>query len=117
MTKATIAGGAFAVVLVLLSLAVGNRAFERDVDLGAATSRATTPSTADAQEGLLYGRVTTDDGAVYEGRLRFGGDEEAFWGHYFNGSKDGNPWAAHVPRERLKEPLPIQIFGVEIARW
>ena len=117
MTKATIAGGAFAVVLVLLSLAVGNRAFERDVDLSAATSRATTPSTADAQEGLLYGRVTTDDGAVYEGRLRFGGDEEAFWGHYFNGSKRGNPWAAHVPHERLKEPLPIQIFGVEIARW
>lgn len=117
MTRATVAGGAFGTVLVLLPLAVGNWAFERDTALAAATSRATTSSTADAHEGLLYGRVTTDDGAVYEGRLRFGGDEEAFWGHYFNGSKDGNPWAAHVPRERLKEHLPIQIFGVEIARW
>lgn len=45
-----------------------------------------------------------------------GGDEEAFWGDYFNGSKDENPWVAHVPLERLpKERRPIEIFGVEIA--
>jgi hypothetical protein len=110
MTRAAIAGGAFATVLVLLPLAVGNRALERDADLAAATSRATT-------EGLLYGRVTTVDGAVYEGRLRFGGDEEAFWDHYFNGAKDGNRWAAQVPPERLKERVPIEIFGVRIGRW
>jgi hypothetical protein len=110
MTRATIAGGAFATVLVLLPLVIANPDFERDADLAAATSRATT-------EGLLYGRVTTDDGAVYQGRLRFGGDEEAFWDHYFNGAKDGNPWAVQVPPERLKERLPIRIFGVEIGRW
>jgi len=57
---------------------------------------------------FLYGRVTTDDDATYEGRLRFGGDEEAFWGNYFNGVKRSyeNPWARHAPFEP-----PIRIFG------
>jgi hypothetical protein len=104
-------------MLVLLALAAGHRAGDNDVDTGAATSPAMTPSAADAQGDLLYGRVTTDDDAVYEGRLRFGGDEEAFWGHYFNGFKAENPWAAHVPRARLKERLPIEILGIEIAGW
>lgn len=117
MTRATIVGGAFATVLVLLALAAGHRAREHDVDPAAATPHAPTPSATDARGGLLYGRVTTDDGTVYEGRLRFGGDEEAFWGHYFNGSKDGNPWAAHVPRELLKKRLPLEIFGIEVAGW
>ena len=124
MTRATIAGGAFATVLVLLALAAGYRALEQDVDPAAATSPAITPSTAprrrppaaEAHQGFLYGRITTVDGATYEGRLRWGGDQEAFWGDYFNGSKDENPWAAHVPPERLpKERRPIEIFGFEIA--
>ncbi len=82
MTKATIAGGAAATVLVLLALAVCYRALEHDVDPAAATSPANTASiaAADAHPSFLYGRVTTDDGATYEGRLRWGGDEEAFWG-------------------------------------
>jgi hypothetical protein len=55
-------------------------------------------------------------GAVYEGRLRFGGDQEAFWGDYFNGNKEQNPWVAHAPLERLpKERSAIEIFGIEIA--
>ena len=116
MTKATIAGGAAATVLVLLALAVCYRALEQDVDPAAATSPATTASTgaavAEAHPSFLYGRVTTHGGATYEGRLRWGGDEEAFWGDYFNGSKDENPWVAHVPLERLpKERRPIEIFG------
>ena len=117
MTKATIAGGAAATVLVLLALAVCYRALEQDVDPAAATSPANTPSTAaaEAHPSFLYGRVTTHGGATYEGRLRWGGDEEAFWGDYFNGSKDENPWVAHVPPEHLKERHPIEIFGVEIA--
>ncbi len=124
MKRATIAGGAFAIVLVLLALALaaGHRALEQDVDSAAATSPtitpSTTPSTAAAEDhpGFLYGRITTHDGATYEGRLRWGGDEEAFWGDYFNGFKDENPWVAHVPPERLpKERRPIEIFGVEIA--
>jgi hypothetical protein len=118
MMRATIAGGAFAAVLVILALAAGHRALEQDVDTAAATSSAMTSSTAEAaetHEGFLYGRITTDGGATYEGRLRWGGDEEAFWGDYFNGFKDENPWVAHAPPEQLKERRPIEIFGVEIA--
>jgi hypothetical protein len=75
------------------------------------------PSTGEADEALLYGRVTTDDGAIYEGRLRFGGEEEAFWGHYFNGVKKENLWVGHVPRESLPRFRDsIELFGIEIAR-
>ncbi len=118
MTRATIAGGAFAIVLVLLALAVCYQTLEQDVDPAAATSAANTPSTtaAAAHPSFLYGRVTTHGGATYEGRLRWGGDEEAFWGDYFNGSKDENPWVAHVPLERLpRESRPIEILGSSSA--
>ena len=127
MTRATIAGGAFATVLVLLALAAGYRALEQDVHPAAATSPAIPPSTtppaaethpaAGTPQGFLYGRITTVDGATYEGRLRWGkGDQEAFWGDYFNGFKVKNPWAAQVPPERLpKERRRIEIFGIVIA--
>jgi hypothetical protein len=123
MKKATIAGGAFATVLVLLALAVGYRALKRDVDPTAATSPAITPpaapstaAAAEAQPGFLYGRITTIDGATYEGRLRWGISQEAFWGDYFNGSKAENPWVAQAPLERLpKERRPIEILGIEVA--
>ncbi len=128
MTRAKIAGWAFATVLVLLAVAAGYRALNQDVRPTAATSPAITPPTTQAAEeahpaaeiyqGFLYGRITTVDGAIYEGRLRWGseGDQEAFWGDYFNGSKHENPWLAQVPPERLpKERRPIEIFGVEIA--
>ncbi len=114
MKRAAIAGGAFAIVLVLLVLAAGRRSVERDVDpAAAATSLAITPSTPpaaetlpaaeEAHQGFLYGRITTVDGATYEGRLRWGsdGNQEAFWGDYFNGAKPENPWVAQVPPERL----------------
>ena len=110
----------------VLALAAGCRAHEQDVDPAAATSPAITASTAiiqstaaaaEAYPSFLYGRVTTVDGATYEGRLRWGGDEEAFWGNYFNGFKDENPWVAQVLLERLTvKRRPIKIFGVEIPR-
>ena len=120
MKKATIAAGAFATVLILLALAGAYRTLKQDVDTGTATSPAATAPTAAAAEeahpSFLYGRITTVDGVAYEGRLRWGGGEEAFWGDYFNGAKKENPWVAHVPPERLpKERRPIEIFGVEIA--
>jgi hypothetical protein len=130
MTRTAIAGLAFALVLVLvlLALAVGYRALNHYVHPAAATSSAITPSitrgpaetqpAAETHQGFLYGRITAVDGATYEGRLRWGGDEEAFWGDYLNGSKDENPWVAHVPLERLpKERRRIEIFGFEIAHW
>ncbi len=121
MTRAKIAGGAAVLVLLALALTLASRRLplEQDVDPAAATSPAITHSTAapatEAHQGFLYGRVTANDGATYEGRLRWGGDEEAFWGDSFNGFKDENPWVANVPLERLKQRRPIEIFGVEIA--
>ncbi len=121
MTRTTIVGAfAIAVVLVLLALAAGYRAREQVVDPVAATPPAIIPSTeaaSEAHQGFLYGRITTNGGATYQGRLRWGGDEEAFWGDYFNGMKDQNPWVTHVPLERLNERHSLEIFGVEIAQW
>lgn len=128
MTKAKIAGGAFATVLVLLVLAASYRTLDQGVDgdqapaASAVTTPSATPAPADmhrAKEtdgGFLYGRITTVEGAIYEGRLRWGGDQEAFWGDYFNGSKTENPWLAQVPPERLpKERRPFEILGIKIA--
>jgi hypothetical protein len=126
MTRAAIARGAFATVVVLLAGAAGYRVLNQNVHPAAATSPAITPSTTPAaaethpavepQPGFLYGRITTVDGATYEGRLRWGGDQEAFWGDYFNGFKHENPWLAQVPPERLpKERRRIEIFGITVA--
>ena len=126
MTTATLARGAFASAAVLLAVGAGYWALNRDAHPAVATSPAIPPSTTPAakihsavetHQGFLYGRITTIDGAIYEGRLRWGGSQEAFWGDYFNGSKDENPWLAQVPPEQLpKERRPIEIFGIEIAQ-
>ena len=116
MKRATIIGGAFVIVLGLAI--AGYLAIKRNVapDTPASTS---SPETAagGAHPSFLYGRITLADGATYEGRLRFGQHQEAFWGDYLNGFKQQNPWAAHVPSELLrKEPRPIKIFGITIAK-
>jgi hypothetical protein len=110
MKRFTIAGGAFASV-VLFALAAGYWVRKQQ------RSPAATPPAAeeDAHQSFLYGRISTLDGVTYEGRLRWGGGEEAFWGNYFNGARKENPWAAYVPPEQLpKEGRPIEILGVEI---
>jgi len=131
MKPAATAGGALAVVFVLLALVAGYRVLEQHIDPGAVTPPAISPSPAAAADekaaaealakanpGFLYGRVTTAGGATYEGRLRWGGGEEAFWGDYCNGTKHENNWAAQVPPERLpKERLPLEIFGFEFVVW
>ena len=118
MTRATIAGATLVTLIVLLVFAA-NPAVEQGVGARAATSLATTLPTATTDEanGFLYGRVTLEDGTTYEGRLRFGGDEEALWSNYFNGVKRENPWASHAPLERLTEKDPIEIFGVTVFLW
>jgi hypothetical protein len=125
MTRATITWGILAAALVLLAVAAGYRAFVQDTDPAAPTSPApatpaitpsTAPAAAETYQGFLYGRVDTAGGVTYEGRLRWGGNQEAFWGDYFNGFKDENPWVAHVPPQRLaKERRPVEIFGIKIA--
>lgn len=117
MKNTAISGVALVGVLVLV-LAASHRALERDVEASVVGALATTTPAALAEEGsqgFLYGRVTTDDGGAYLGRLRFGRDEEAFWGDYFNGYKGDNPWAIHSPAGQLAENRsPITIFGFEI---
>lgn len=134
MTRATLARGAFGTVFFLFAVAAGYWALSREIHPAAATSPASPPAIAPAaeapppaeahpllrsaatQQGFLYGRITTVDGATYEGRLRWGGDEEAFWGDFFNGSKHESSWLAQVPPEqRPKERRRIVIFGIEVA--
>jgi hypothetical protein len=129
MTGTRIVGWALATALALLVVlalvfGIARRAVEQDADLGAATAPATpavavgdsTTRSSESDQGFLYGRVLTEDGTTLEGRLRFGGDEEAFWSDSFNGYKNENSWADHVPPEHLEELRPVEIFGVEITR-
>jgi hypothetical protein len=115
MTRATIAGGAFGTVLVLLVLLalVGRYpALEKNAELTEATSPAIAQAAA-VHPGFIYGRITTGDGTAYEGRLRWGGDQEAFWSDYFDGAKHENPWSVHAPFARQRRS--IEIFGVKIG--
>src|SRR4051812_35795906 len=59
--------------------------------------------------GFIYGRIHTAGNTTYEGRLRWGGDQEAFWSDFFNGAKRDNPWAAHAGRTQS----PFEVFGIE----
>jgi len=89
------------------------------VTIGIVTSGAAGQASAQVSSGrdAIYGRVITDDGAVHEGRLRFGGDEEALWSNYFNGAKNDNPWASFVPRANLQERVPLEVFALTLGSW
>ena len=114
MKKTTIAAWTVVLVLIILSVVAFYVARERGIT-AAATSRV--GPEAQPHPSFLYGRVTTLPGAAYEGRLRFGDGEEAFWGDYFNGVKKENPWAAHVPPDRLPTvKRAVEVFGVTIRR-
>jgi hypothetical protein len=105
-------GGAPAAVLIFSVLGWGCQPVEQEVDPSSTTS------TAPALRGAIFGRVLTNGGTTYEGPMRWGGDEEVLWGHYFNGSKADNPWAVHVTPEQLpKERISIGVFGIEFASW
>lgn len=108
-TTAAVLAGALAVVFVGAFLSVRRESPAKALPPVAATA-------AELRPGFLYGRVTAVDGAIYEGRLRFGGDQEAFWNDSFNGTKKENPWAALVRPELLpKERYPIEVFGIKIV--
>ncbi|MDA8017590.1 MAG: hypothetical protein MPN21_09090 [Thermoanaerobaculia bacterium] len=116
-TTLTVVALAFLAVLALLVFALWRYTQEQDALSEAPSgSPPQSPLSHPAAAGDLYGRVTTRAGTVYEGRLRWGGDEEAMWNHYFNGFKDKNPWADFVSTEQLTEGRQIELFGVEIAR-
>jgi hypothetical protein len=117
MKRAIIAGAAIVAILVLLVFADRTRMVEQDggARVTAMSASASAPASVENAQGFLYGRVDTDDGAAYEGRLRFGGSEEALWSNYFNGYKDQNPWAAHIPREAAETDRTFKIFGVQLS--
>jgi hypothetical protein len=104
--------------LVLLALGACRQDVARDADPAPAAPAAAAPSPEEVHQGLLYGRIITSDGAVYQGRLRWGGDQEALWGNYFNGVKKGNPWIGQVPAEQQpRERRSFGVLGIEIPVW
>ncbi|HUF67227.1 MAG TPA: hypothetical protein VMM79_01150 [Longimicrobiales bacterium] len=115
---AAIIGGTAAAAVVLLSLARGGGEAGQGFDTAVATSPAASNPASESHGGLLYGRITTDDDGVYEGRLRFGGDEEALWSNQFNGFKPDNVWESYVPSDQLpKEQHSFTVFGKQLFRW
>lgn len=122
MPKTSLVGSVLSVALVLVAGLASfwflQRALEPpDVAPTASPQDPGPPLSAEHWRGFLFGRVTAVDGTVYEGRLRFGGGEEAFWNDFFNGAKRENTWAASVPPASLpREPESIRVFGLEIVR-
>ena len=122
---------AAACVMLLVAVLVGtHRAVEGRVDAPAPVpveEDTSSPAPVErAGEGFLFGRVTTEEGTTYAGRLRFGRDEEAFWGDYFNGFKPQNPWADQPPVAGLTQKrrsftifefeIPLGTYRVDIGR-
>lgn len=127
MARVTTFGAGFVAILggLILALACLDGGVTKDAGEATPAPPAATPTTRSstlpvpavhAHSGFLYGRVIVDGGTTYEGRLRWGGDQEAFWGDYFDGAKDTNPWAAYSPLERsAKAHGGIEIFGFELG--
>ena len=120
MSRAAVAGAAFVTALVLLIvLVVRYPPPSRPVESAGATKPTIDPSAsagAELHPGFIYGHITAVDGDTYEGRLRWGGDQEAFWGDYFNGAKGENPWATYAPRaDPRNDGRRIEIFGLKIV--
>lgn len=120
MTRVTTVGAALAGVFALLLFAYfAGSPGEPDAGATATAPGARQPSTHDSANaaldvdpGFIYGRVLTAAGAAYEGRLRWGGDQEAFWADYFNGTKSENPWESFAPASGR----PLEIFGFRFGR-
>ena len=119
MRRTTIIGAAMVaaaalIVFTFLALSGGEPAPASSVP--ASTTPADPSSALEVRPDVLYGRITTTDGETHEGRLRWGVDQEAFWGDLFDGLKSDNHWADHAPQERpATKRRKIEIFGVEIG--
>lgn len=122
MTRAIATRAVPVTALILFVIHAGQLAVAQGAPTAAVASPATAGSTTSGtpklhpawedNQGFIYGRLTTIDDSTSQGRLRFGGNEEAFWGDYFNGTKSKNAWASNVPDQRLpSERHKIQIFG------
>jgi hypothetical protein len=72
-----------------------------------------------ANDGFLYGTITTDSGKAYTGFLRWNTDEEAFWDDLFHSAKTELPYLEQVgekdrDRGREKKHTNIKIFGFKV---
>jgi hypothetical protein len=112
----TIARAAFAAVLILilLAMAVGYRAFELNfgTDTSIPPAIATAAAIDAAHPSFLYGRIAVAAGTTQERLAGAGTRQEAFWGDCFSGEIPG-PWVARAARTAQQEP--IKIFGIEIG--
>ncbi|MGE0640122.1 MAG: hypothetical protein AB7G12_09480 [Thermoanaerobaculia bacterium] len=124
-TAGVIAASVIAIVVVLVALAAGRRSFSPQAapapPAPAESAGGSGPgeplALPEASQGFLYGLVTTEGGAQYEGRVRWGGGEEAFWSDLFHGVRKENRWASYVPQERLpRESHPFRLLGFELFR-
>ena len=119
MRRLAIVGGTIVILLSLVVTVVvrrelmrGPAPLSRDASVIAAKDGAIA---GESDRGFIFGRVTTHEGAVLEGRLRWGEREEAFWNETFNGWRNENPWRAHVPAEDLVEERPLEVFGLRLG--
>ena len=118
MKTVAIAGGMLATALVVALALVLGLPPDKQVVLPEADSHPIArphPLSGEMYQGFLYGRITDGDGATYEGRLRWGGNQEAFWDDYFNGAKDANPWTEYIPSEGSPRDGSFEIFGFRIG--
>jgi len=68
--------------------------------------------------GFIYGKVTTEDGDVYEGPLRWG-KEEVYWTDMLNASKDENrnlDYLSNRERESLEDRYYSTRYGNGVMR-
>ncbi|MBI4890588.1 MAG: hypothetical protein HY821_08175 [Acidobacteria bacterium] len=117
MRKAAMAGGAIAGALVILGSMAGYRAWMRSGALGEEVGEdagATLAMEGEADASAIYGRIRTRDGGRYEGRIRWGGNQEAFWGDYFNGWREQTPWVKYAAEGVPKRREPVEVFGFEV---
>lgn len=96
-------------VVALLPLGLALPAWGAAPLIEAAPARMSKPSTA---AGFLYAKVILINGKTYEGRLRFD-DEEAFWGDYFNSSKEPPSFLRDAPDQGGKTEL-VKVLGIPL---
>jgi hypothetical protein len=115
---------AFVLIVIGLAVGIGARQERKAANAEAASPEAapvpppeeagTSSLTPTPAQGFLYGRITTVEGTTLEGRLRWGGGEEAFWSDFFNGVKDDNHWAKNLTPDQIpKERQAIEAFGIK----
>jgi hypothetical protein len=72
-----------------------------------------TPAQQANPQGFIYGRVTTETGSTFEGRLRWG-NHEAFWNDFFNSIKKDRQIPSEV-KNKFRKKEKIKIFGITVA--